>query len=171
MRILRLFLISAVTLFTIMLLISLLFPSTIRISKAVNIGVPKMKAYDTLRDIKTWNQWNMFVINAPLSHISLSNPSYGTGAYLNSDQLKIIIEHCTPDSVTTLWKQENGKSFSGGFDLLPLGKDSVAIQYYFDFHFRWYPWEKFSTLVYDKNLGPVMEESLGRLKRKLENSQ
>jgi hypothetical protein len=42
------------------------------------------------------------------------------------------------------------------------------VQWYFDFVFRWYPWEKFSSIVYDKQLGPAMEKSLNNLKDLIE---
>jgi hypothetical protein len=44
----------------------------------------------------------------------------------------------------------------------------TTVQWYFDFVFRWYPWEKFSSIVYDKQLGPAMEKSLNNLKDLIE---
>jgi hypothetical protein len=44
----------------------------------------------------------------------------------------------------------------------------VTLQWYMDFHLRWYPWEKFSSLLLEKRYGPMMEKGLERLKALLE---
>ncbi|MBS1918560.1 MAG: SRPBCC family protein [Bacteroidetes bacterium] len=171
MRYIKLFLISAVVLFLVVVLLSGILPSHIRISRAINIGAPKLRVYNTVSDFSTWRDWNGFVSNSPLTNISLSSPSTGKGAYLNSGQLKISIDKCTPDSITTTWQQVKAKNFTGGYNMMQLVPDSVTVQWYFDFHFSWYPWEKFTSLVYDKQLGTVMEESLMKLKQVSENSK
>lgn len=56
------------------------------------------------------------------------------------------------------------------FHLIPAGSVTV-VQWYFDFTFKWYPWEKFSSIIYDKQLGPQMEQSLLNLKRLLEKAE
>jgi hypothetical protein len=67
------------------------------------------------------------------------------------------------------WALTGGKQFRGGMQFLPsFNADSLTVQWWFDVHFRWYPWEKLSILVYDRKLGPVMEESLKGLKRFVE---
>jgi hypothetical protein len=45
-----------------------------------------------------------------------------------------------------------------------------VLQWYFDIKLRWYPWEKFGSIVFDKQLGPPMEKSLGNLKKLLEKN-
>jgi len=49
--------------------------------------------------------------------------------------------------------------------------DSLTVQWWFELNLRWYPWEKLGVFVYDRKLGPVMEESLDSLKRYVENSR
>jgi hypothetical protein len=46
--------------------------------------------------------------------------------------------------------------------------DSVTVvQLYYDFHIKWYnPFQKLGSIVYDKQLGPVMEKYLLQLKQK-----
>jgi hypothetical protein len=38
-----------------------------------------------------------------------------------------------------------------------------------DFKLRWYPWEKFSSLLLEKRYGPVMEQGLAKLKKSINN--
>ena len=58
MRFVKLALISAVVLFGIILLISLLLPSHIRISRAIDIDAAPDKIYTMLADTKQWDKWN-----------------------------------------------------------------------------------------------------------------
>ena len=75
------------------------------------------------------------------------------------------------DSVHCHWTLSGGKQFEAGYYLFVLNNtDSVTVQSWMDFHFRWYPWEKLGILVYDKQFGPLMEESLTDLKRFMEKS-
>ena len=46
--------------------------------------------------------------------------------------------------------------------------DSLTLQWYMDFHLHWYPWEKFSSLMLEKQFGPDMESGLENLKSLLE---
>jgi len=71
----------------------------------------------------------------------------------------------------TRWVQPNGREFESAFDLT-LGKEFTTTQWYFDFYFKWYrPWEKFGSIIYDKQMGPSMEKSLTQLKALVESSQ
>jgi hypothetical protein len=53
---------------------------------------------------------------------------------------------------------------------MELRTGTITVQWYFDFYLKWEPWEKFSSIVYDKQLGPVMEESLIKLKTLTESN-
>jgi hypothetical protein len=39
-----------------------------------------------------------------------------------------------------------------------------------DFRLSWYPWEKFSSLFYEKTYGAMMERGLNDLKKRLETT-
>lgn len=171
MRFIKLIVISVIVLFGMLTALSLLFPSHLRVSRAINVAASREKVYGAVNDLRTWDQWNQFIRTIPLTGRSFSDPSSGKGAALRSDQLQITIAGSSPDSVTLDWRQTRGKRFAGGFNLLQLRSDSLTVQWWFDFHFRWYPWEKMGSLVYDKKLGPIMEESLAGLKQYVENLQ
>jgi hypothetical protein len=168
MRIIKFFFISAIVLFVVLTALSLLFPSQVHLSRVINVAVPREKIYAAVGDLKTWDQWNRFVYATPLTGKTFSSPSSGKGAFLRSDQLSLEIMTARPDAVTVEWRLSNGKHFNGGYNILESGRDSIAIQSWFDFHFRWYPWERLGVLVYDRQFGPLMEESLLDLKHYLE---
>jgi Polyketide cyclase / dehydrase and lipid transport len=170
MRYIKLLLISVIVLFGMLTALSWFFPSHVRISRAINVAASREKVYAAVGDLRSWDNWNAFIRATPLTGRSLSDPSSGKGAVLRSDQLRVTIMESGPDSITIDWRQTRGRRFEGGFNLLQLSRDSLTVQWWFDFHFRWYPWEKMGSLVYDQQLGPVMEESLAGLKRWVEST-
>lgn len=158
-----------ISMFAVFTLLSLLFPSDIRVSRVVNVASSREDLYSAVSDLKSWKEWNGMVDPQILSHIRYSSPSTGAGAYLQSDQLRIDEKQADTAGVLLSWNLTNGKQFVGGFQFLAVNPDSITVQWWFDLHFRWYPWEKLGVFVYDRKLGPVMEESLVKLARYVEN--
>ena len=81
---------------------------------------------------------------------------------LASKSVRVSMPPGGADSVRCLWSPTRGRAFGGGFNILAIDQDTahVTVEWYFDFYFRWYPWEKLKSMFYDKQLGPVMEKSL-----------
>ena len=170
MRLIKFALLGLAVLFVVMTALSLLFPSHVRISRSVNVPAGRgREVYAAVTDLGVWKAWNHFVYKASLTNIRCSSPSAGAGAFLQSDQLRIEEKQADTTGVVLNWEMFNGKQFAGGFQFLPVNSDSLAVQWWFEFHFRWYPWEKLGIFVYDRKLGPAMEESLGALQRFVEN--
>jgi hypothetical protein len=167
MRFLKLALISILVFFFILTFLFALFPSDIRISRVIVIQSSKEKIMATISDLKTWKDWNELIYRSELGNIRVSNQAEGRGASLQSDQLTISIQELSPDSLVTSWSASNGKKFIGQFNLDQSGS-AVTLQWYFDFHFHWYPWEKLGAMFYDKRFGSMMEKSLSDLKNYLE---
>jgi len=170
MRIIKLILLSALVFACVLTALSLLFPSHLRVSRSINVAASHEKVYEALSDLRSWEAWNEFLRSSSLTGKTWSSPSSGKGAYMRSDQLLLTMTGIGPDSVHLYWRQEKGRNFDGGFYIFRMQTDSLTIQGWLDFQFRWYPWEKLSILLYEKRLGPVLEESLAGLKRYVENS-
>ena len=163
MRFVKLGLISIVVLFVVIFLISLLIPSEVRVSRAININASKDSITYYLSDLRQWKQWNT-LISSP----EMTNPSYSDNAFA-SDRLQVQRVKAAPDTIITRWRQGAGQEIASGFTLHTTGNTTV-VQWYFDFRLKWYPWEKFGSIIFDKQLGPPMEQSLGELKKKLETT-
>ncbi|MBS1600161.1 MAG: hypothetical protein JST75_18180 [Bacteroidetes bacterium] len=167
MRIFKLILVSIVILCIAVLFVFSLFPSHIRISRVLNIHASREKIHGVINDFNTWISWNEFT-NQPNIHKTISTPSAGAGAYIESDEMQIKILTSSLDSIKTVWIQKDRKQIEGGFNIVQT-QDSSIVEWYFNFHFKWYPWEKLGSMFYDKQLGPTMEKSLMNLKRYSEN--
>ena len=157
MKIIKLAVISVVVLFLLLTAMASLLPATVRISRAVNIHATPQQVSACLRDLRSWDQWNAYVQ-------AMANPAIAADS-IYSGELSIALHAIRPASVETVWRQQrNEKTFTGVFNMTQ--RDQVTIvQWYFDFHFKWYPWEKFSSITYDKQVGPQMEQSLENLRK------
>ena len=160
MRVIKLLIISVIVLFLLLTTIAALLPSEVRISRAIDINRPPGEVYPSIAEIKQWQDWNLFVQK-------LEDKQWAVGK-VSGKTMSIAIKQSNPETVITQWKQPDGKLFTGGFNLI--ANDSLTtVQWYFDFSFKWYPWEKFSSIVYDAQVGPAMQESLMNLKSQVEH--
>jgi hypothetical protein len=161
MRFIKLAIISAVILFLLVLGMSLLIPSHIRISRAVDITASKENLLPAISDLRQWKEWNVMVNDAD------STVKEYTENAIKADKLTITKQALVGDTLFTSWQQHNARSFVSGITWQ--GNDErLVVQWYFDIQLRWYPWEKFGSIVFDKQLGPSMEKSLGNLKKLVE---
>ena len=149
MRFFKLAIISLIVLFLVITALSALIPSHVRISRAIDIQ-SSQSPNKYVSDLSKWKDWNKFV-----------QP--------NDSALAIELVRATNDSVITTWQQGSGRKFESTFIFLK-GQNYTTVQWYFDFHLKWYPWEKFQSIIYDKEMGPEMESSLTELKRIIETS-
>jgi Polyketide cyclase / dehydrase and lipid transport len=171
LQFIRFLILSVVVLFVVSTLLSLLFPSHLRVMRAVNVAAPRARVLGAIGDLRAWTQWNEFVRSTPLTNKTWSEPSAGVGAWMQSKELTIRETTSDSDGVSLDWDLKGGKRYPGGIALLQSFPDSITVQWWFDLSFRWYPWEKLGVFVYDRKLGPAMEESLAGLKRYVEISR
>jgi hypothetical protein len=162
MRVIKLMLISIVVLGILLYLMSLLFPSEIRVSRAINIGASKEDVTKKIRDLRQWEYWNDAVTGSDFTHSVFTDSSF------SSDQIKVNLVYSSPDSIRTIWR--NKKPTYAIFYLSQITPDTTVVQWYFDIPAR-VPWEKFSTLIMENQLGPYMEKALVNLKKIVENKQ
>ena len=161
MRLLKLLLISVVVFSILVFLISLLFPSRVRVSRAASIRASQSGVLTNLRDLRSWQHWNEMVQNPALTGVSFTSGKF------QSDQLQINLKDHEP--VRHLWLK-NGTAIEGGFHVIPSTGETIIVQWYMDFPLKWYPWEKFGSMLFDKQVGPVMERSLEKFKKLAEDS-
>ena len=63
------------------------------------------------------------------------------------------------------------RDFSMGWFVVPnFNPSQVTVQWWMDFKLRWYPWEKFASLLFDKQYGTRLEIGLRRLKDFVESN-
>ncbi len=143
MRFIKLGLISVVVFALLITAFSLMIPSQVRISKAIDISVDRDTLLNQLSNTNNWKNW-----------------------YPGADSIQQLSEITTITDSTVIAKQSRAES---GWNLYDAGiPGTLTVQWYMDFHLRWYPWEKFSSLLLEKRYGPIMEKGLDNLKKRLE---
>jgi hypothetical protein len=169
-RLVKFFVVAAVSLFLVMSALSFLFPSRGRVARNINVAVPREKVLTAISDLRVWEEWNAFLHAEGPNGKTWSSPSRGQGAWCASGQYRIGETAADTDGIGLDWRLKGGKEYTGGIQLLRLNPDSITVEWWFDVQTRWYPWERLGVFVYDRRLGPAMEESLEGLRRYLEKS-
>lgn len=160
MRILRFAFLSFLLLFLLITSISLFFPTQVRISRAVDIHAP-----------------------FSLIHAQLSQPDQWRNWFPGVDTLRLIVENGkavgirTPNGNALLLKEVSSVEVTAGGNLGASVEASMGwnilgdtfakhrtVQWYMDFEFDWYPWEKFASLLLEPRYGPLLERGLQQLK-------
>ncbi|MEO7924421.1 MAG: SRPBCC family protein [Chitinophagaceae bacterium] len=165
MRFIKLGIISVICFALLITGISLLFPSHIRISKAIDINASRDSILLQVRDPEKWKKWYPGADTMEL----LIAEGQVKGLLLDSSKKAIRITGITDTAVTAATEGTGAREATTGWNIYSSSlPNTVTVQWYMDFHLRWYPWEKFSSLLLEKRYGPVMEKGLENLKTLLE---
>ena len=144
--------------------ISLFFPAHIRISKAVDINTGRGELLQQLSDPVNWKNWYP---GADTMQLLIT----GGKAVGLQDSLRggISVSQLTDSTIIAAISGPGLRDAVTGWNIFEGSiPNSVTVQWYMDFHLRWYPWEKFSSLLLEKRYGPAMEQGLDKLKNLLE---
>lgn len=151
MRLIKLAFISIILLFLVATAISLLIPSHIRISKAINIAAGKDSVFALIADRGRWPQWHpAFIPGDSARHFP---PVTITPKSANDSEIIVLMQQGDKKPVQTGWRIYDHP-----------GADSLTLQWYMDFYPKWYPWQKFGSLFYENTYGVMMEQGLDNLK-------
>ena len=166
MQIFRLFFISAVLLFLVVTAISLLIPSRVRISRATNVNAAPTAIWRQVDDIYHWQEWNPFFSGTIAGKINYNDTVGGkpVGMEINGTTISWK-EKNAAERIVTMDKKGFKQFVSGWNCITHPGSDSTTVQWYLDFQLRWYPWEKFSSLLFEKSYGVQLEQGLNNLKK------
>src|SRR5574343_1172182 len=160
MRLLKLGLISLIGLSIVITLMSLLIPSTARVSRAITIEAPIDSVRYRVQELDQWQNWNFLV-----QHDQQTNLSF-TKEAVHSDQMEVRFLKADTGAIYTEWKQKGQEPVSSAFTIT-YSANATILQWYFDFKVKWYPWEKFGSIIFDRQMGPPMERSLDRLRKEV----
>ncbi|MCY7421616.1 MAG: hypothetical protein LH478_07715 [Chitinophagaceae bacterium] len=169
MRVIKLGILSVVVLFGLITAMSMLLPSQVIISRAIDISKPMDSVYQAVANLTRWQGW---MDNYDAATTSFSTPSKGKGAYIKMGKVRVDITAIEPNKMDGIWKSADNRPLAGSFNFVSSNnRQTVTVQWQFIQKVQWYPWEKFASITSDKVLGPYMEKSLDNLKKLLEDNQ
>ena len=119
MRLVKLGLISLVGLFVVIFLLSLLIPSTMRVSRAITIDVPVDTINIYVKDMRQWVLWNALLKNENLHSVQIDNSSF------SSDEMKITM--LPPDStgIRTSWERVGQDKIQSGIGITQVDNSTI----------------------------------------------
>jgi len=154
MKLVKLFIISVLVLATIITAISTLFPSTVVVSRAIEVNATSDKIAYYVTDLNHWNEW---MTEWKENKVVFQNDT----AFIGTQ--KIHIAQKTDSSAQFNWIATGQAPYLVTIEWLPLQEGTYVIHWSFEQHVKWYPWEKFQTLLNEKLLGGKMELELQHL--------
>ena len=164
MRLIKLALISIIALFTVLSFFSVMMPSTVLVSRAVDIYAPSDTIKLYVSDLNQWVYWVKGMRSKDVTIKSAREADLGT-------QL-LTIQTVTDTSVIIIWASKKASTQVSTLQFIKVPEKNLTIvQWQFVQKLRWYPWEKFASFMNDKILGPMMEENLQQLKQLSENQK
>ncbi len=161
MRYLKLIIASIFILSLLIIIFSFLFPSKVITSRAVEVNTNAEKIDYYTSDIRHWNEWmsdwkeNKLFFENNIAHIGSQSVRL-----LNKTENKVNFE----------WIVAGQSPYIVSFEWTLLKQNTYVIHWTFEQNVKWYPWEKFQTLLNEKVLGAKMEIELQHLQETIQSS-
>ena len=164
MKLIKLGLISIATLFVLTTLIGALLPSTVLVSRAVNINGPKDSIMLYINDIQQWKRWIEGMDKPEVVIHSPVNAELG--------RTTVNITTVSDSNVVSSWTGMSGNKQMSTIRLISEPEQKLTVvQWQFVQQLKWYPWEKLGSMMNDKILGTMMEKNLNTLKSVIEKNK
>jgi len=175
MRFIKPILIAFTGLSLVLLAISSLLPGEVMTSKWVIVQGEAAPVLSEIRDLRNWPQWNGLLSGVNDFTVKPKPNPADTGATMfwtdqrGGKNTLVVTENNEMGLVTTMTLGEN-RPMESGFSVEKRQADSVQVVWFIIEKLKWYPWEKFYGMMAADMKGPLMQESLDKLKAKLEEN-
>jgi hypothetical protein len=161
MRYIKLILISAFVFFAMACIVAFFIPSRIRVFRMTSLANDRDSVLNQVRDLSQWKKWYPGFENVVLSDELVKD---GRVVKATANGINLAISESTDSSVVVSMQKGSSPIISGWQINKDERNDSLALQGYMDFKLKWYPWEKFSSLMLDKSYGDFISRGLQDLK-------
>jgi hypothetical protein len=154
MKLIRFAFISVLVISILITAIASLFPSMVITSRAVEVNASKSQIQHCVKDLSTWKGWmSDWKDQSVIVQDSIAQVGTQTIQMLSSTDSTVLLN----------WVATGQAPYQVQIEWLPLKEGTYVIHWSFEQHVKWYPWEKFQTLLNEKVLGAKMEEELQNL--------
>lgn len=151
LRLVKLGIISVAFFFLLLTAFGLFIPSRVRISRATNMAAAPDSVFALLDDRSRWPEWH---------------PWFNDPAKVDGVGMQWVSK--TDSSRHVRLSSPGIRALNNHWEVYRYAEaDSITVQWYIDLHPRWYPWEKFGSLFYEGQYGPVLEGGLAAMKTRI----
>ncbi len=160
---LKLILYSTLILFSVLTIIGLLLPPVTRVSRTKDIEVPADSIRPIIFQIEQWEKW---IPGA--DSVGITVKDYDETKFVKTMQLGsfvITVVQRTDSSIVTNWSSADNPLQTSTISIYPhIDGKSATVNWLFEQPVNWYPWERLSTMMFEKIFGIPMELGLEKLK-------
>ncbi len=158
MKFLKLGFISAVVLFFIVTCMGLLLPANVVVSRAVDITASKDSVFKMMTNINNWKYW---VTGLKKDGIVITSDKdanlFGTKVEIISTNNYVVVSK---------WTGKNGTVQESIMRVIQDSTSSNTIaQWQFTEHLKWYPWQRFGSMMNEAVMGTQLETNMAQLKK------
>ncbi|MCB0701969.1 MAG: hypothetical protein R2863_07185 [Candidatus Kapaibacterium sp.] len=175
MKYLKILLAIVAALVLAVLVYAMTLPSDISITRKIKINVPQTYAFDYLNNIKNWEDWTTWKEYDSTMVYTYPNKTTGEGAKQKWDgehSEAAVLTFTTikaPDKINFILEWNKGEtSFSGFIKTKSVDEMSTTIEWTHYKDIGWNPFMRILGSMLDNVMGPNFENSLSKLKKKLE---
>ncbi|GMV77629.1 MAG: hypothetical protein AMXMBFR79_07640 [Chitinophagaceae bacterium] len=161
MRFIKLGVISFIVLFFIFTAIGLLLPSTVVVSRAIDITAQQDTVFNKMKNIYEWKIWIAGMNKPEVKIISEKEADlFGT---------KVIITAVKEYAVFSNWISKKNNTQESIMRVIHNNNSpQITVQWQFTEKLKWYPWQRFSSLMNESITGKQLENNLAALKKIVE---
>ena len=176
MRLIKTFLIGAIGLFIVITLLSLLIPSSVKVSRTCLINnTSKASVSKQVANLTNWKNWHPAFKNGDAKIDIIAGEGNGnTSAEIvyGAKSAKVIVTSADSNNIEFMLQSPGENDILNQILISPIsGQTNLQVEWRALNNLKWYPWEKFYGIFIDKLTGPEYDEALKGLKEYLETSQ
>ncbi|MBL7760585.1 MAG: hypothetical protein JNK08_07805 [Sediminibacterium sp.] len=161
MRFIKLGLISVVVLVLLASAFSLVIPSTVIVSRAVDIRSYKQPVYQLVGSLDQWHNWVEGMNSAAVKVYNADSAQLA--------KTTVVVQQRTDSTIISKWSNPGSADQVSTIRLIADSANKVVVvQWQFVQQVKWYPWEKISSMMNDKIIGTMIEKNLATLKQNVE---
>jgi hypothetical protein len=169
-QLLKAFMVGIIGLFSIMLLLSLLIPSTVIVSRSIVVNSTDTSAiYQQIAHCSNWKNWHPIFKNTATT-IQNDTVNNSSNIFINNTLTTLHIlplQQINAVQFILSIKAELPIENTIAINTIP-NTATTQISWYATNHFSWYPWQKFYAIFIDKLTGSSYDEALIGLKTYIE---
>ncbi|HJW30857.1 MAG TPA: SRPBCC family protein, partial [Saprospiraceae bacterium] len=137
-----------------LILISFLFPATMKVSRSIEVNAPVDRVFDQVNDLRNWEKWSPWKRMDPTMVMTFSNPPVGQNAFYKWESKDkhmgtgtLTLAKVTPyeEIVTSLEMGDYPKS-SATFTFTHKG-DAILLTWSMEQHIGAMPWNRYMALI------------------------
>ncbi len=165
-RLLKGFFIALVGLIIMIILISLLIPSRVMVTRALVVHAPAEKISSYLTNLGEWEKWHpVFMQDSSRLKLTVINNKEVLAWQQNGKENYLKIVQTVPSQVKFSLERGNDKLSDNIISVLPLADGTgQQVEWTSVNYLKWYPWQKFGGMFLNEISGPGYEMALQNLR-------